>query len=121
MHRPRTGKPVEWRQLCAIARAVITSDRSIEDGEWKERIKDRLIALDLDYPLQLDLFPRAMSAVETALEKQWGPRPASLPLSSTRPPETSQTDPPWRGQRRASSEWTSIQELLQRLVENTQR
>ena len=117
MSRLPISRAPTFAQLCVIAREQILAAPSIDDGEWKERIKDRLISLRFDYPDPPDLMTRAMTAVERALEKQWGPRPSSTP--APRPPiELPQQDPPWRRTRRGDPTWTSIQELLQQLVKN---
>jgi len=81
-------KPVEWRQLCAIARDQIQADPTINNFEWKERIKIRLLAIGLMYPVEPDGIDRALRAVERALSREWGPRPApvtSVPASVPHP------------------------------------
>jgi hypothetical protein len=64
------------RALCAIARAVLVDDRTIDDAEWRERIKCRLIAQGWDYPTRREMLGDAMTRVERALEREWGSRPA---------------------------------------------
>jgi hypothetical protein len=112
MRRGISRKPVEWRQLCAITRAVITTAPTIDDGEWKARIKDQLVALDLDYPTDLTAITHAMDAVQVALAKQGRARPpppaAPLPTRKERP---QQLDPPWRFTR-GRSEWNSLRTLI---------
>ena len=118
---PVERKPVEWRQLCAITRALIEAEPTIDDSEWKAQIKNRLTALELDYPEDLDAIGRAMSGVERALEKQWGPRPVPLPSAPASPRQPRQEDPPWRGRRREDGTFTTVQELMLRLVRNLPR
>lgn len=76
--------PVEWRQLCAIARETITIDPTIENSEWKEQIKRRILAIGRTYPTEPDAIDRALHAVERALAKggrtRPGPAPAYRPL-----------------------------------------
>jgi hypothetical protein len=66
----------DHRTLCAIARTVIEADPSMCDAEWKEEIKQRLIAQGWDYPERPDQIGAAMTAIEHALVRKWGPRPA---------------------------------------------
>lgn len=54
--RPRAREVMTWRQLCAIARTTITDDPSVP--EWKERILDKVIALNFEMPT-----PRALHGV----------------------------------------------------------
>jgi hypothetical protein len=59
-------RTVEWRQLCAIADALIQTDPDIDDGEWIERIKLRLVRLRLDPPHDPSQLTSAIRAVERA-------------------------------------------------------
>jgi hypothetical protein len=114
MRRPKELRPVEWRQLCAIARELLMADPTIDDAEWKARIKERLCRLEFDYPAKFDTIPRAMSAVERALSAKWGPRPVGQPPrpAPVQPPR--QEDPPW-SHRRQPGAVTSIAALLANL------
>jgi len=73
-------KPVGWPQLCAIAKGQIEAEPSIENSEWSERIKTRLLRLGFTYPEEPSAINRAMAAVERAMSKRWGPRQAPPPL-----------------------------------------
>jgi len=73
---------VEWRQLCAIAKDMIERDPHADDSTWCEAIKRRLVQLHLDYPSTPHDITAAMRAVERALAKLWGPRPAPTPPSA---------------------------------------
>lgn len=116
MGRPPTRKPVEWRQLCAIARDVLTRAPTIHDFEWKERIKDRLFQLQLTYPQPIDRINRAMDAVQRALEKEWGPRPIQQPPPlTTRPSTPLQRDRPWGRHERRTTGFTSLASLMDSL------
>jgi len=84
-HVPR--KPVEWRQLCAIASNQLEPDPSIDDAEWKAKILDRLARLGFADPDRQTL-TRAMSAAERAHEKRHGPRPVSMPQQPSSQPPT---------------------------------
>lgn len=90
---PPTSRAATFGQLCVIAREQIQAEPSIDDFEWKHRIKDRLIELRFEIPAHSDGMARAMSAVERALAKCWGPRPSSLPPPRP-PPRTNPSAPP---------------------------
>src|SRR2546421_12100790 len=88
--------PPTFRQLCVIAREQLLTDPTIDDAEWAERIKQRLIALQFEDNLHAHEFTKAMAAVTRALEKQWGPRPTGIrPPRSMTPEPPQQHDPPW--------------------------
>lgn len=59
-----------WRELCAIALSQIQADPTIDDGEWADRIKWRLIRLGLDYPDPPNVITAAMRAVERTVQRQ---------------------------------------------------
>jgi hypothetical protein len=122
MRRPPERKPVEWRQLCAIAREILTTSPTIDDFEWKERIKDRLFALELTYPAPIDRINRAMDAVERALANQGWRRPAPAPPASPPTQPSTQRDPPWRRHsRQPTSGFTSLADLMTALRMTNQR
>ena len=75
MQKPR---PPTFAQLCAIARDEIEAEPSIDDSEWRERIKCTLARRRLQYPLP-HVISDAMDRVERALVKVRGPRPAPMP------------------------------------------
>jgi hypothetical protein len=113
MERP----PIGWRQLCAITREQIEAEPTIDNGEWAERIKERLVRLGFAYPDPPDRLTDAMDAVERALEKLWGPRPIHLPPTFRQGPRREvlhQVDPPWP-KSQAPQEWTSLKDLLGKL------
>lgn len=62
--------PIQFRQLCAVARQILAADNLIDNFEWSEQIKARIVKLGFTYP---DSDPgtihRAMRAVEVAMEK----------------------------------------------------
>lgn len=111
--RPRPTFPL----LCVIAREQITAAPTIDNFEWAERIKDRLLALGFTYPDPPHRMTEAMDAVERALVKVWGPRPAPLPPRT--PSETRevlrQVDPPWPRSGRGDQPWMSLKALLANL------
>lgn len=104
LHRP----PVKWKQLCAIARALLDAAPTMDDAEWKERIKIRVTALGYTYPAPPLSVRKAMAAVEGAMEKRGHPRQAPLIPSPPRRVAPNQIDPPWRAYDRGQPRWTSI-------------
>lgn len=59
-----------WRELCAIALSQIQADPTIDDSEWADRIKWRLIRLGLDYPDPLNVITSVMRAVERTFQRR---------------------------------------------------
>lgn len=82
MSKPQPSRAPTHGQLCVIAKEQLETEPSISDGEWKARIKDRLVRLRFDSPETSEPIHRAMSAVEKAYEKQHGPRRIPLPPRS---------------------------------------
>ncbi len=115
--------PPTFRQLCVITREQIEAEPTIDDFEWRERIKQRLINLSFTYPTDRAAITRAMDAVEKALEKHWGPRPptSTSPPSPQREPMPPRTDPPWGPYSRESSEWRSLRDLIADLATRLRR
>jgi hypothetical protein len=72
--RMQTRNRLTFAALCAIARHILEQERSIDDAEWKERIKCRITRERRAYPRPEEL-SAVLSAVEAALVKRWGPRP----------------------------------------------
>ena len=74
MRRP----PINQRALCVIARSLLGHEPTMDDSEWRERIKVTLLARGWDYPQPLDLIGQAMSQVEQSGRWQRDPcRPHS--------------------------------------------
>jgi hypothetical protein len=87
--------PLPFRQLCAIARSVIEADPAIDDFEWRERIKQRLVDFGFTYPQ-----PHEMSAAMSAVEHATGVRrPAP---EAPRLPEQPEAKPLTRDEARAA-------------------
>ena len=79
---PHTLKPLQFKQACAMAKAIIVEDSTIDNLEWQERIKDRLIRLGFTYPEDPECLHRAMSAVDRLIER---PPPRLRPPSQPKP------------------------------------
>lgn len=65
-------EPIEFRQLCAIATAILRSDPTIDGAEWKEQIKTRVARLGAASPS-----PEQLTAAMDATEKIH-PRPPAI-------------------------------------------
>jgi hypothetical protein len=80
---PKPREP-SFEQLCAIARDEITADRTIDDFEWRERIKITLAKRRLAYP-KPHVLSDAMDRVARALPVGGltGPAVLTVPLSGS--------------------------------------
>jgi hypothetical protein len=77
-------KSASFRVLCAMARAEIEHEPTINDGEWVARIKDRLVRQGFAYPTP-DRLTDAIRAVECVMSKQWGARIPPTPPHEPKP------------------------------------
>jgi hypothetical protein len=68
--------------LCSMARRVFAQEPSLDDAEWKERIKCRIAQERRPYPTPIEL-AAALSAVEAVCAKQGARR---LALETSPPP-----------------------------------
>jgi hypothetical protein len=103
-------------QLCAIAKQQIEADPALDNLEWSERIKDRLLRLEFTYPEDPSAIHRAMSQVEHALRKEWGPRPApTLVTPATRTDDLLPQADPALPRPQSSEQFTSLKALIQTL------
>jgi HNH endonuclease len=102
-------KSIEFRQLCAVVRAVIQRNPTVDDAEWKAKVLETLAKMQFAEPPS-DMLARAMTQVEFAVRKTLGPRPG--PLSVTVHPPTV-----WRfeGRTNRPAGWEVMQRLLQTL------
>lgn len=88
MPKPRDYKPIEFRQLCMVAKMILQQAPAIDDAEWKARTRDHLQRLGFDEPAS-DTLSRAMTQVEQALKSTIGQRltiPAPAPEQPAAPP-----------------------------------
>lgn len=67
-------RPVDFRQVCAIARAVILARPHYTDSEWRDSIKRVIVRQRFADPSP-DLIARAMTRVERAMWETVGSRP----------------------------------------------
>lgn len=85
--RIREQRPIEFRQLCAIARVVFLESPGMTDADWKGATLDACSKQGWAYP-EGDMLARAIGAVERALEQTVGkrqvreldPPPAETPI-----------------------------------------
>jgi len=102
---------VHYRQLCAIAREQVLAAPTISDGEWADRIKDRLAALGFACP-RPDQIASATSSVSHALAKTLGPRHVQ---SSMRPKDQAPA-PVELPSKPTPAEWARMASLLRNLT-----
>jgi hypothetical protein len=67
---PNTQKPCGFRQLCSIAKELLTKRPALlaDQGEWKALVKDRAQALGFPRPWSHDV-TKALDAVEHVHQK----------------------------------------------------
>jgi hypothetical protein len=100
MRQPKERPPIPFLRLCGIAKATIKEWPTMDNFEWQEAIKTRLLKQEFTYPEDPSAIHRAMSQVERAQEKQWGPRPppavtpSSAPASTPEAPASTPEAPP---------------------------
>jgi chromatin segregation and condensation protein Rec8/ScpA/Scc1 (kleisin family) len=100
-------RAIQFHQLCAIAKAELLAEPTMDDSEWKARTKDRLTRQGYDYP-EPTMLSRVLAAVEAAT-RQTVVRSVILP-SKPEPTQLQQADPPWRGTKPAG--WAVVEALL---------
>jgi hypothetical protein len=98
MARLREYRPIEFRQVCAIARLVFLRAPGMTDAEWKDATKDACAQQGYDNPLA-EMLAKAMGAVERAIEQTMGPRRILEldPPPTERAPDASWTAADYRG------------------------
>lgn len=79
--------PVTFPMLCVLAKEQLLEDPTISNGEWADRVKDRLVRLRLGYPDPPHRMTDALHAVERALAREGRPRPRpARPGAPSAPP-----------------------------------
>jgi len=111
MGRIREYRPIEFRQVCALARVTLLREPTMNDSEWKAAVKEIAAKQGWDNP-PVDMLDRALNSVERALQETTGPRPTVDPPHSTgaKPPENKGL---------TDSEWKAFARTLQYAVERT--
>ena len=102
-------KPIEFRQMCAVVRAVIQRTPTIDDAEWKAKTLEVLAAMQFQEP-PADMLDRAMTQVEFAVRRTLGPRPTTLIATPLAPPVHR-----FEGRTNRPAGWDLVQRMLQRL------
>jgi hypothetical protein len=118
MRRDGNRHPIGFRQLCAVARELLENDPSIDDAEWREAIKCRIVALGYTYPPQPQTIPDAMARVERACS-----RPVPV-LPSPARSESPKRAPAWRPSSyapRVDGHFTSLADLIAALKQRRRR
>lgn len=118
MRRDGTRPPIGFRQLCAIARELLTDEPGIDDADWREAIKCRIIALGYTYPPQPQTIPDAMARVERACSRPVPVLPS--PGRSVSP----RRGPEWRPascEPRVDGQFTSLADLIAGIKQRRRR
>lgn len=71
-------KPIEFRQLCVLVKTALLQDPTIDDAEWKARVRDTMARWGFEAPNPGTL-EHAMTQVEHAVRRTLGPRPTPGP------------------------------------------
>ena len=65
-------KPIEMRQLTAMAAMLIKTDPTMDDSEWLHRLKCELLAQGFTYPQPWTLMAGAIARVTAIHRREWG-------------------------------------------------
>ena len=114
--RGRDYKPIEFRQLCMVVKAIIMQAPSINDAEWKAQIQDRLAALGFE-ELDPEKISRAMTQVEHAVKQTIGARPVEPPPDLSEVPKgwTPKPDLPKESRTNQPQGWDTVVAEMRRL------
>jgi len=107
----RDRRPIEFHQVCAIARVVLLKDLGLSDAEWKAQTRETAAKQGYDEPAT-DMLARALSSVEQALLRTMGPR---LTTTGTRKPAVKADKVPL-----TSAEWKAFAATLRGVVARSQ-
>jgi hypothetical protein len=115
MRVQKARRPLQFHQLCAIAKTVIEADRTITDGEWKVRVKELAARQGYANPTT-PMLAEALTRVEKAVERQYGLRQVTEPSRAPRAARGVLRDRPWpRPHLLSQRRWTSVRDLIQEL------
>lgn len=108
-------KDIEFRQLCAVVRAVIQRDPMIDDAEWKARTLETLARMGFAEPSDHSMVSRAMTQVEFAVRKTLGPRLS--PLKATPPASNDKPQDEYRfeGRTNRPAGWDLVRKMMAEL------
>jgi hypothetical protein len=102
-------RPIEFHQVCAIARNALQTHPDMSDSEWKALTKDIAARQGYDEPAP-DILDRALTNVERALRQTLGPRHIGVPSKQSAAAKPTQDDPPWR---HPPAGWQIVRRLLE--------
>jgi len=112
MSRFTDYRPVEFRQVCAVARMVLLKEPAMNDADWKHATLEALAKQGWDNPPS-DMLARALSAVEQALKQTIGQRPVP-DVTPSDDPIKPEVPPPTR------EEWAVIVETIKACAARTE-
>lgn len=107
MSRIRDYRPIDYRQVCAIARVVLLREPSITDAEWKAATLETCAKQGWDNPSN-EMLARALGAVERSLLETIGPRPGYEPPA---PPNPATPDKGW-----TAADYRAFSETVKRVL-----
>lgn len=92
-------RPIEFHQVCAIARVVLLQEPTLSDSEWKAATKEKAAKQGYDEP-SAEMLSNALTQVEQALKQTLGIRPIAghllPPPAEPQKPDRSLTPAEWK-------------------------
>lgn len=114
MRAPQDYKPIAFHQLCAIAKAVLQREPTIDDAEWKARTLETVAKYEFRTP-EAHTLTHAMTQVEQAMKKTLGPRPVRMPPIPERSAQKPQVEPEPVGRTNSPPGWDIVVSLMAKL------
>jgi hypothetical protein len=106
----RDFKPIQFSQLCMIAKTLLMRQPTMDNFEWKARISETLAKMGFAEPDDLEMTQRAIVQVEYAIRRTMGPRP--LPSMPTPEPVPAPLPLPKEGRTSQPLGWEVVTRLL---------
>lgn len=109
-------KPIQYRQLCMVAKTVLQRNPLMDDAEWKAKTQDTLEKMGFEAP-DAGMLVRAMNGVENSLKATVGPRPTRPVPMPTESKAELPIDPPIpTGRTHRPAGWDIVVDLMRRLA-----
>lgn len=109
------AKQIAFNQLCALVRAVIQREPTIDDAEWKARTLDQLGRWRGFEPVDPAMLDRAMTHVEHAVRRTLGPRPTGPLVATPAPAKPARPEIRFEGRTNRPLGWDRVQALIAKL------
>lgn len=112
MGQLRDYRPIEFRQVRAIARVLLLRTPTITDSEWKAQTRETAAKQGYDEP-PTDMLDRALVSVEQEMLRTMGPRPlaADTPEPRAQKPQHAPLTP---------AEWHAFAQTIQNVMARSQ-